>query len=165
MIIFRFVHFYVALGCCFLFGFKNPLTVQQPNDKKQTLSVTQIETDILKLINAHRAALGLTLLELNNTESSAAATHSNNMASGKISFGHDGFQKRIKTIARQLGNITASAENVAYGQMGAKEVVDTWLHSPEHKRNIEGDYSLTGIGVAKGKKGMIYFTEIFTRQD
>jgi uncharacterized protein YkwD len=165
MVISRFIQFSFSISIYFLFGFKNTSSIQQPNDKKEVLSVGQIETDIFRLINAHRAALGLKLLELNNTESSSAAAHSNNMASGKTAFGHDGFQKRIKSIAAQLGNITASAENVAYGQMGAKEVVDTWLHSPDHKRNIEGNFSLTGIGVAKGKKGMIYFTEIFTRQD
>jgi uncharacterized protein YkwD len=165
MIISRFVHFSVALSIFLLFGFRNPVNIQQPADKKQSASVTQIATDIFRLVNAHRAGLGLKPLEWNVTESSVEAAHSSNMASGKTAFGHDGFQQRIKSIAGRVGYISASGENVAYGQMGAKEVVDTWLHSPEHKKNIEGDYSLTGIGVAKGKKGIIYFTEIFTRQD
>jgi len=165
MIISRFAHFSIALSVFFLFGFNNPVNSQQAADKKQSASVTQIATDIFRLVNADRRALGLKPLEWNLTESSTAAAHSSNMASGKTAFGHDGFQQRIKSIAGRVGYISGSGENVAYGQMGAKEVVDTWLHSPEHKKNIEGDYSLTGIGVAKGKKGMIYFTEIFTRQD
>lgn len=165
MIISRFVHFSILLSICFLFGFKNANTIQQPAYKTRSASVAQIATDIFRLVNAHRAGLGLKQLESNVTESSVAAAHSSNMALGKTAFGHDGFQQRIKSIAGRLGYISASGENVAYGQMGAKEVVDTWLHSPEHKKNIEGDYSLTGIGVAKGKKGMIYFTEIFTRQE
>jgi hypothetical protein len=35
------------------------------------------------------------------------------------------------------------------GPMGAREVVDGWLHSPGHRRNIEGDFRLTGIGLAE----------------
>ncbi len=159
----HFTRFLFVLSICFLFGFRNQFITQMSADKMQSQSDMQIAADIFRLINAHRAALGLKPLELSHAASSVAAAHSNNMASGKTAFGHDGFQKRIKAIAGQAGFITASGENVAYGAMGAKEVVDTWLHSPEHKRNIEGDYSLTGIGVAKGKRGVIYFTEIFTR--
>ena len=51
----------------------------------------------------------------------------------------------------------------APGPMGAREVVDGWLHSPGHRRNIEGDFRLTGIGLAEGSNGMIYFTQIFVR--
>jgi len=47
--------------------------------------------------------------------------------------------------------------------MTAREVVDGWLHSPGHKRNIEGDFIFTGIGHARDKKGDIYFTQIFSR--
>jgi uncharacterized protein YkwD len=47
--------------------------------------------------------------------------------------------------------------------MSAKEVVEGWLNSPGHKRNIEGDFTLTGIGVAKNNKGIIYYTQIFTK--
>jgi uncharacterized protein YkwD len=47
--------------------------------------------------------------------------------------------------------------------MSAREVVDGWLKSPGHKRNIEGDFTLTGIGIASDKQGNIYFTQIFSR--
>jgi uncharacterized protein YkwD len=47
--------------------------------------------------------------------------------------------------------------------MSAREVVDGWLHSPGHRRNIEGDFKLTGIGLAFGHNGNIFFTQIFTK--
>jgi uncharacterized protein YkwD len=46
----------------------------------------------------------------------------------------------------------------------AHKVVDGWLHSPGHKKNIEGDYNFTGIGVSKDKNGRIYYTQIFLRK-
>jgi uncharacterized protein YkwD len=128
-----------------------------------TEEVSNMAQDILGYINQHRQSLGLSALKLSDIESDQANLHSQNMASGKIPFSHDGFKKRIKTISQKMGFVSASGENVAYGIMTAKEVVDTWLQSPEHRKNIEGNYLLTGIGVAKNRRGVYYFTEIFTK--
>jgi uncharacterized protein YkwD len=121
-----------------------------------------METDILKYVNEDRAAHGLSVLQMNEMESSLAAKHSLDMAAGKVKFGHDGFNTRAKAIQKALGS-TEIGENVASGQMTAREVVDGWLHSPGHKKNIEGNFTLTGIGYAPDKKGDIYFTQIFSR--
>jgi uncharacterized protein YkwD len=83
------------------------------------------------------------------------------MAIRKTSFGHDGFEGRVKKIAQKLGGLKASAENVAYGHLSAKEVVNNWLKSPGHKKNIEGKYTMTGIGVVKANDGTLFFTQIF----
>lgn len=122
-----------------------------------------IEEDILFYVNKDRKSKGLTPLRLNDVESGFAAEHSRNMASGKVPFGHQGLTTRAKKIRKKLGGITAVGENVASGQMTAKEAVEGWLNSPGHKRNIEGDFTMTGIGWAKDKRGMIYFTQIFTK--
>ncbi len=157
--------FFLAFSIFLLSSFKN---IDKKDSHSSIINVhptfdNKIENEIFVYINLHRKSIGLKPLQLNEVESSAAAKHSSNMATGKVSFGHAGFQKRIKNISSQLGNIEASAENVAEGAMNAKEVVNVWLQSPEHKKNIEGDYELTGIGVAKSRKGIIYFTEIFTK--
>jgi uncharacterized protein YkwD len=119
--------------------------------------------EILEYVNADRKSNGLKPLELNSFESSVAQEHSKNMASGKTPFGHKGMEARIKKINKEMGPISNAGENVAVGQMNASEVVKGWLNSPGHKRNIEGDFTLTGIGYAKDNKGEIYFTEIFTK--
>lgn len=121
-----------------------------------------MESDILKYVNEDRIAHGLSPLEMNQLESSLAAKHSHDMSVGKVKFGHDGFNARAKTIQKELGSIEVG-ENVAEGSMTAREVVDGWLQSPGHKRNIEGNFTLTGIGYATDKKGDIYFTQIFSR--
>jgi uncharacterized protein YkwD len=121
-----------------------------------------METDILRYVNEDRKLHNLPMLEINEMESSLALKHSTNMAQGKTKFGHDDFEKRAKTIQKELGS-TEVGENVAEGQMSAREVVDGWLNSPGHKKNIEGNFKLTGIGYAISKKGNIYFTEIFSR--
>jgi hypothetical protein len=46
------------------------------------------------------------------------------------------------------------------GPMGAREVVDGWLHSPGHRRNIEGDFRLTGIGLATAEWDDLFHPDI-----
>ena len=122
-----------------------------------------IEQDILYYVNVDRKSKGLKPLKINEVESAIATQHSKDMASGRVPFGHEGLDARAKKIRKQLGPITMVGENVASGPMTAKEAVEGWLQSPGHKRNIEGDFTLTGIGWAKRKNGVIYFTQIFTK--
>ena len=143
----------VSLICFIIFG----VSMKTPHRDGE------MEKEILHYINIARSEKGLNALELNDYESSIAAEHSRNMASKKTPFGHKGMEKRIQKIDKELGPLSGAAENVAYGLMTAKEVVDGWLNSPAHKKNIEGDFRLTGIGYAKDKEGTLYFTEIFTK--
>ena len=121
-----------------------------------------METQILQFVNEDRKQHGLSALEMNSLESSLASKHSHDMATGKVKFGHDGFNTRAKAIQKAIGS-NEVGENVASGPMTAREVVDGWLNSPGHKKNIEGDFTLTGIGYATDKKGNIFFTQIFSR--
>src|SRR5258708_30631201 len=121
-----------------------------------------MSAEILRYVNEYRHSKGLKPLQANSFISSVALDHSRDMLSGKSPFGHEGFHDRIDRILKRLGPIHVAAENVASGPMGAREVVDGWLHSPGHRRNIEGNFRLTGIGLAYGRRGMIYFTQIFT---
>ncbi|HEY4156223.1 MAG TPA: CAP domain-containing protein [Puia sp.] len=130
---------------------------------KESRLLFSMVTDILTYVNEDRKQQGLAPLTLNEVESDIAARHSQDMASGRVPFGHSGINTRAKAIRKALGAIRSVGENVASGPMNAREVVDGWLHSPGHKRNIEGDFTLTGIGYAPDKKGNIFFTQIFSK--
>jgi uncharacterized protein YkwD len=42
----------------------------------------------------------------------------------------------------------AAAENIAQGQGSGRQVYDDWMHSPGHRRNIEGrEYTRYGLGL------------------
>jgi uncharacterized protein YkwD len=122
-----------------------------------------LQQEILYYVHLDRKSKGLSPLQLNPMESSVAARHSSNMASGKTPFGHTGADSRAKEIGRQLGSLEAFGENVAFGQETARDLVAKWLQSKPHRENIEGDFALTGIGWARDKKGMTYYTEVFTK--
>ena len=119
--------------------------------------------EVMALVNAHRAQLHLQPLATDEYIAGVAAGHNRDMASGRLELGHDGFDDRMKKIGQHIKGTTGWAENVADGARTAKQVVDMWLHSPEHRENIEGNYNRSGIAIAKGVDGQLYFTQIFCK--
>lgn len=139
-------------------------TPGKPINNNTQVDVSNMENDILFYVNKYRRSKGLTELQMLSVASSEAAKHSANMAARRVAFGHTGFESRVSAISRSLGSASAAAENVADGKLTAQQVVDGWLHSAGHKKNIEGKYTLTGIGVARDAGGVIFFTQIFVRK-
>jgi uncharacterized protein YkwD len=118
---------------------------------------------ILYYTNKFRASNGLPPLKMEINCSLLAEKHSKDMASGRTEFGHDGFEDRAGAIGKVLGGMSAAAENVAYGTLDAKGVVDGWIKSPGHRKNMLGNFNLIGIGYAQGKGRIIYFTQLFIK--
>jgi uncharacterized protein YkwD len=116
--------------------------------------------DILKYTNDFRKANGLRKLEMRNDLNSIAQKHSEDMASGRRSFGHDGFKQRTNKVEKIFKTCTV-AENVAYGADNAKEAITLWKKSSGHRQNLLGNYKYIGIGTARNKRGIIYYTQIF----
>ena len=126
-------------------------------------SVDAIEKAVNNQVNQYRASKGLPPLTANLPMSEQARVHSQNMASGKVPFSHQGFQQRVTAVAIPY---SSAAENVAYNQGYNEEAivaVQGWIKSTGHRQNMEGNFNLTGIGVATNAKGQYYFTQIFIR--
>lgn len=122
---------------------------------------SDIVNDIFKHTNQFRKSNGKTSLLLRDDLNEIARKHSADMASGRKSIGHGGFQQREALIRRKLNTMGIIGENVAYGANTAKEVVALWKGSPAHRKNMLGNYKYIGIGTASDRKGNIYFTQIF----
>ena len=117
--------------------------------------------DVLKQTNKFRRSKGLPELVINNDLNSIAQRHSENMARGRVGFGHGGFSRRDAEAKRKINSIHRFAENVAYGADTGKEVVNMWKNSTGHRKNMLGRYKYIGIGVAKNRRGQIYYTQVF----
>ncbi|MBD2442509.1 CAP domain-containing protein [Dolichospermum sp. FACHB-1091] len=127
------------------------------------VNTAAIEASVFRRINQYRASQNLPALTRNSTIDNQARIHSQNMASGRVAFGHDGFSGRVAATGIAYSRV---AENVAYNQGHqdpADRAVQGWVNSSGHRANIRGDYNLTGIGVARNNQGKIYFTQIFLR--
>lgn len=127
-------------------------------------SAASLEQDILREVNEYRKKKGLDPLKDNAVIATEASVHSQAMARKQVAFGHSGYGARVKRINQRLEGIVGSAENVAVGNLSAAEVVKRWINSPTHRKNIEGSYNLTGIGVSKDVTGRFYYTQLFIRK-
>lgn len=87
------------------------------------------------------------------------------MATHKIPFGHQYFNDRIKHLYSRISHCRGGAENVAFNYKDSRYLVDQWIKSPGHKRNIVGHYNQTGIGIARDKNGKLYYTQMFILAD
>lgn len=126
-------------------------------------SRSQFQREILRYTNQFRHRHGLPALALDQTASRLAQRHSSDMAAKRAGFGHGGFQQRTNELRAAYGRYTATGENVAYGKLSAKEVVDIWIHSRPHRKNLLGNFNKVGIGIAYNRQGIAYFTQLFVR--
>jgi uncharacterized protein YkwD len=117
--------------------------------------------DVLTYTNKFRKSKRLPPLEIREDLNAIAQKHTDNMAKGRVGFGHSGFDKREDQARKKFPGATHFAENVAYGSPTGEDVVDGWKKSAGHRRNMLGPYKYIGIGVARDKRGVLYYTQIF----
>jgi len=126
------------------------------------------ESRIFDLINAQRQHQGLRPLVYNAQLDRMAKIQADNMAR---------FQKMAHVLpdanlpslgdrARYVGYTYGRiAENVALGFPNAETVVEGWMNSSGHRRNIlDREVIETGIGIARSSAGGIYYCQVFGRQ-
>jgi uncharacterized protein YkwD len=118
--------------------------------------------DVLRYTNQFRKSKGISALIMRDELNAIARKHSEDMAKGRCSFGHSGYEKREIQV-RRIFQSGSMAENVAYGPSTGKEVVSLWKNSSGHRRNMLGNYKYIGIGTARDRHGIVYYTQIFVR--
>lgn len=143
---------FVSLGCLLLGTGLTSFT---------TFAEKSLTDDVLSATNKFRKSKGLYALTMQEDLNEIARKHSADMASGKTGFGHGGFNKRSSMAGKKINGMKNFAENVAYGARSGEEVVTMWKRSPGHRRNMLGKYKYIGIGTAKDRKGVIYYTQVF----
>ena len=111
-----------------------------------------LAAQVVALVNAHRAQLGLVALVVSPTLTATAEWKARNMAAyGYLD--HDDPAPDSRTADERVAACGYPAaewgENIADGYATAQAVVDGWLASPEHRANIERpEYRATGVGAA-----------------
>lgn len=133
--------------------------------KKGASKIQQMEEELLVLINKERLKYNLEGLKGWNVLSDVARSHSNNMATGEVEFGHGGFESRAKYVKKH-GAIQSFAENVGFCnnmKNPLQVIVKKWMESPGHRANILDNFEFSGIAIVFDQKGAIYFTQLFAR--
>ena len=123
-----------------------------------------LEAEVVRRVNEYREKEGLSKLRLDRRLVEQARRHSASMAAGDTEFGHDRFRDRVEATEIRFA---AAAENVGQNQGFSKpatQAVANWIKSDGHRKNIVGDFDLTGVGVARSPGGVYFFTQIFILQ-
>lgn len=121
-----------------------------------------IEIEIMELINDHRLSIGLNPLHNIDIIKAQAFNHTDYMIEHD-NVSHDNFYQRKLFLESSLGARNVS-ENVAYGFTSAQTVVNAWLNSPNHKANIEGNFTDFDLSADQNAEGDWYYTNIFVKK-
>jgi len=130
-------------------------------NEKITVDPTAMETEVMTLVNNHRASKGLSMLENSSTTYKYAEEHNDYMIS-KNKLSHDNFQSRAEKIAEETNAISVS-ENVARYYTSAEKTMEGWLNSTSHRDAMEGNFTHTTLSVQLDKQGRPYYTQIFIK--
>lgn len=142
-----------------------PSDAAKPTERATAASTgaTSFAGQVVKLTNKERAKAGCKALRSNSLLKSAAQKHSADMAK-KNYFSHTGKDGRspFDRMTDAGYSFTAAAENIAAGQRTPAGVVQGWMNSSGHRKNILNcAYTEIGVGYAKGGSYGTYWTQDF----
>jgi len=120
---------------------------------------TQLSNEILERINQYRSSMGLQKLINNSSAKTQALCHSEYQGNNYI-ISHIGRSTRANKVF-ESEHASLYGENVAYGFTDIEKLVQAWINSESHRKNIEGDFNYTGIGSITNNQGVLYYTQIF----
>lgn len=134
--------------------------VQSPTQQETAEFRSAYEAQVVALVNSERARYGLSALVSDDGAVSVAHIRAKEIVQ---SFSHtrpDG--RSCFSAAADMGvAYRAAGENIAYGYATPQEVVDGWMNSEGHRKNILSS-SFTEIGVGCYEyNGVLYWSQFF----
>ncbi len=127
-----------------------------------------LATQVVQLVNQHRASLGLSQLTVTTPLTNAAVWKSRHMAYYRYMQHADPAPPVARSVSDRLqacGYPTTTAgwgENIAYGYSTANAVMQAWLNSAGHRANIQNaSFRAIGVAAAASSTGTLYWTQEF----
>ncbi|WP_442636629.1 CAP domain-containing protein [Rossellomorea marisflavi] len=142
-----------------------PAKQDQPKQSEQKASdesgqLSQYEQKVVELTNQERAKQGLPALKVDAELSKVAKEKSKDMQKNNYFDHNSPTYGSPFDMMKQFGiQYKAAGENIAQGQQTPEEVVQAWMNSEGHRKNImSSDYTHIGVGyVEEGN----YWTQQF----
>jgi uncharacterized protein YkwD len=109
--------------------------------------------EFLRLVNAKRRSIGCPELKWDSQLALVALKHSRDMVSRNF-FGHtnpDG-KGPFERLQESKVVFSAAAENIASGPKTGRQVFETWLSSPGHRKNmLDCRFTRHGVAYVEGR--------------
>ncbi|WP_175991319.1 CAP domain-containing protein [Bacillus sp. Marseille-Q1617] len=133
---------------------------QQAEPAAETGELSQYEQKVVELTNQERAKQGLPALKVDAELSKVAKAKSQDMQQNNY-FSHDSPTYGSPfDMMKQFGvEYSSAGENIAMGQPTPEEVVQAWMNSDGHRKNIlSSNYTHIGVGYVENGH---YWTQQF----
>ena len=147
---------WIIIGSLFFFTMSSMAQDCARGDERIKSINSEFENEVLKLTNIERKKRGLSPLKMNKMLSYSARYHAKDMAEENY-FEHDSFdRKKNGKLVKSCGtfdrieafiSFSYLAENISAGQHTPESVLNAWMNSPGHKKNILNK-NFTEIGIA-----------------
>ncbi|MTI96489.1 MAG: hypothetical protein FH749_13615 [Firmicutes bacterium] len=142
---------------------ENPEPAPNPEEpKEETGGLSQQEKQMLELVNAERAKVGVAPLKLNMEVTEVARVKSKDMLENNY-FEHQSpvYGSPFEMLSTFGINFSTAGENIAlYHDVTAAH--QGLMNSPGHRENIlREEFSQLGIGIIKAADGRLYITQLF----
>ena len=137
-----------------------PTEPTAPPQQEESEFNSAYEAQVLRLVNAERAKTGLAPLVMDDGAVKVAHLRAKEIVQ---SFSHsrpDG--RSCFTAASDLGiSYRFAGENIAYGYKTPEQVVNGWMNSEGHRKNIlSASFTKIGIGCYESS-GVLYWSQFF----
>jgi uncharacterized YkwD family protein len=132
----------------------------QARTAEPTEGISETEQKVIELTNAERRKNGLSDLKADSALSNVAREKSKDMKA-KNYFSHTSPTYGSPfDMMRDFGiSYNTAGENIAMGQRSPEEVVQAWMNSEGHRKNIlNGNFTHIGVGYVKDGN---YWTQMF----
>lgn len=139
--------FSTELGWDIDYANKN-IGLNRPEVKPEpVVSADELEQLVIEFVNIERSKEGLSPLENHTVLSQVARMKSQDMYENDY-FAHESptYGSPFEMMDQFDISSSRSGENIAMGQRTSEQVVDSWMNSPGHRKNILGDYTHIGVG-------------------
>ncbi|WP_066049568.1 CAP domain-containing protein [Robertmurraya korlensis] len=141
---------------------QQPASSTEPTEPAQTTisSLSAYEQKVVELTNQERSKYGLAALKADTALSKVAREKSLDMSNnGYFSHASPTYGSPFDMM-KQFGiSYQYAGENIAMGQRSPEEVVQAWMNSEGHRKNIlNGNFNYIGVGYVESGN---YWTQMF----
>lgn len=141
-----------------------PQPAPSPTPAPDQSQISAFEMRVIDLVNQERAKVGLKPLKADIPLTKGARMKSQDMRDkGYFSHTSPTYGSPFQMMTKLGIKWSAAGENIASGYRTPESVMQGWMNSPGHKKNIlSTKWTKIGVGYAKGGKSGHYWTQWFT---
>lgn len=138
-----------------------PTPEPPPSGSSMSAAEYAMAQEVLLLVNAERATVGLPALQWHDEATEVAWAHSVDMDVRDF-FDHENPDGELPWDRLTAAGVSyrSAGENIAWGYSSPDSVMTAWMNSDGHRANILRD-GYTHIGIGVHSNGSIWWTQVF----